>query len=177
MKKNILRSLALLLCAVIVFGSSAVPAYAVAPEESEEVIVETKERRSEYISYYSLTPPTGSSSGYTEDVSTRSGSVDLERAAVDMTWTLMTEAVWQSLSAMGFDTDLPSSIVDAIVGDVQPAIAKYAPDSTSMDFECETKRNPSLSTGTSEYLKHTVRYIFEDGTDETRVFYETKSWI
>ena len=78
---------------------------------------------------------------------------------------------------MGFDTDFPSAIVDEIVGDVQPAIAEFAPDSRSMDLECKTTRNPTLSTGTSEYLKHIVRYIFEDGSSETKIIYETKFWI
>lgn len=162
---------------MLVFGSNVMPAHAIAHEESEAILTETEERRNEYISHYSITPPSGASSGYTENVRTRRGSVDFERAAVEMTWTLMKNAVWDSLSAMGFDTDFPSAIVDEIVGDVQPAIAEFAPDSRSMDFECKTTRNPTLSTGTSEYLKHTVRYIFEDGSSETKIIYETKSWI
>ena len=69
------------------------PAYAIVPEESEAVLTEAEERRNEYISHYSLTPPSGASNGYTENVRTRKGSVDFERAAVEMTWTLMKNAV------------------------------------------------------------------------------------
>ena len=175
------KTFALLLSAIMVVGGCINPVFAV--EKTAEVAQnqsEEQERRNEYISYYSLTPPAGtSSSDYALVEGSHSGNLKWDEAAIDLTSYAMKEIIKSQLSTVfgPIAQSATEELLDHITDNIRTPLIEYAPESTTMDYTVYTYINKEYSTPTSEYYRHIAVFELETGESEQVTFYETRSWI
>lgn len=174
------RNLAFILSVVLAVGGCVVPAAAQvkAPDQGTEVVTQAEEEitpRAEYISHYTEQIPAGTSSGdYSTLIGSRSGNLEWEGAAANLTMSGLKLIVRVSLD--GASTAVFDELTKSL-DNLQYAFEQYAPNSSEMDYHRVTYKNTKASTSTSEYYMHKLRYTLTTGQNVYVTLYEIKSWV
>ena len=149
------RIFTLILCAFLAVGGCVSPAFAVESDNESSVnqTEDIKERRAQYISYYTEDIPAGSVSDYKDDKKTSRGNVEWDVIAINATVSTFASIIAEPFGA---PWSLFLGNAGGAVIQLQSFITERAPQSKDCTYVMTTYRNDKISTLTSEYYMHSI---------------------